>query len=188
MNHCDDFQFCPRCGGELSSKLLKKGEPERLVCATCDFVFFLDPKVAACVIIEIKNKIVLLKRSIPPQRGKWVIPGGFVDQGEPVPVAAVRETWEEVRLKVKIDTLVGVYSYPQKPVVVIVYAATKIGGKLQAADEALEVRLFAPESIPWDTIAFSSTRDSLRDYFKIHYPELLKRLNGSETRHFSPMA
>ncbi len=176
MNHNKHYRFCPRCGGDLFSKLLKKGEPERLVCSECEFIFFLDPKVAACVIIEIQNKIVLLKRSIPPQRGKWVIPGGFVDQGEPVPVAAVRETWEEVRLKVEIDTLVGVYSYPQRPVVVIVYAATKIGGELQAADEALEVGLFAPENIPWDAIAFSSTRDALRDYFKIHYPALQNQM------------
>ena len=176
MNQDNHYRFCPRCGGDLFQKHLKNGEPERLVCSKCDFIFFLDPKVAACVIIEIQNKIVLLKRGIPPQRGKWVIPGGFVDLGEPVTAAAIRETWEEVRLNVKINTLLGVYSYPQKPVVVIVYEASLIEGMLQAADEALEVQLFAPEDIPWKEIAFSSTRDALRDYFKKYYPDMLMKI------------
>ena len=172
------YKYCPRCGGKLFEKQLKKGEPPRLVCSACEFVYFLDPKVAACVITEIDRQIVLLKRGIPPQKGKWVIPGGFVDLGETVPAAAIRETWEEVRLKVKPNALVGVYSYPGKPVVVIVYAARVIGGTLQAADEALEVNLFTPEDIPWEQLAFSSTRDALHDYFETHYPEAYSQLTA----------
>jgi ADP-ribose pyrophosphatase YjhB (NUDIX family) len=91
--------------------------------------------------------------------------------GEPVPVAAVRETWEEVRLKVEIVDLVGVYSYPQTPVVVIVYEAAVRDGTLQAADESLAAGMFAPGEIPWEKLAFSSTRDALRDYFKKHHSD-----------------
>src|SRR6185503_4456074 len=94
------FKFCPKCGDVLQSRALKAGEPERLVCPGCGFVFYQDPKVAACTISMVDGGIVLVKRSIEPALGKWVFPGGFVDRGEPVPVAAVRETLEEVRLKV----------------------------------------------------------------------------------------
>jgi len=163
------YRFCPQCGGRIHPKQLKKGEPERLVCSQCDFIFYLDLKVAACVIIEIEKKIVLLKRGISPAFGKWVLPGGFVDLGEPVAAAAAREAWEEVRLNVAIGDLVGVYSYPGKPVVVIVYAAVVRDGSLQAADETLAVDLFAPSKIPWEQLAFSSTRDALKDYFKKNY-------------------
>jgi ADP-ribose pyrophosphatase YjhB (NUDIX family) len=167
------YRFCPQCGGRIQPKQLKKEEPQRLVCSRCDFVFYLDPKVAACVIIEIEKKIVLLKRGIPPEFGKWVMPGGFVDLGEPAPDAAVREAWEEVRLKVEIGNLVGVYSYHRKPVVVIVYEAAVKDGSLQAADETLAVDLFAPSEIPWERLAFSSTRDALGDYLKKYYPNVL---------------
>ena len=171
MDRHNTYRFCPSCGGQFLSKLVKQGEPKRLVCSRCDFIFYLDPKIAACAIVEIEEKIVLLQRGIPPGFGKWVIPGGFVDLGEPVPVAAVRETWEEVCLKVEIVDLVGVYSYPQTPVVVIVYAAVVRDGILQAADESLAAGMFAPGEIPWEKLAFSSTRDALRDYFKKHHPE-----------------
>jgi len=166
MHRHDDYRYCPVCGGTLKYKLLKPEEPERLVCSGCRFVFYLDPKVVACVITEINGRIVMLRRGIPPGFGLWVIPGGFVDAGEPVTDAAVREAWEEVRLKVAIDSLVGVYSYAGISSVIVVYEATVLEGIPQAADEALEVQLFAPNEIPWEEIAFSSTRDALQDYLR----------------------
>lgn len=169
MHRHEDYRYCPVCGGTLENKRLKPEEPERLVCSGCQFVFYLDPKVVACVITEVNGRIVMLRRGIPPGVGLWVIPGGFVDAGESVTDAAVREAWEEVRLKVAIDSLVGVYSYAGISSVIIVYEATVVEGIPRAADEALEVQLFAPNEIPWEEIAFSSTRDALRDYLREKY-------------------
>lgn len=166
MHRSEDYRYCPVCGGTLENKILKPEEPERLVCSGCRFVFYLDPKVVACVIAEINGRIVMLRRGIPPGVGLWAIPGGFVDAGESVTDAAVRETWEEVRLKVAIDSLVGVYSYAGISSVIIVYKAMVLKGIPQAADEALEVQSFAPNEIPWEEIAFSSTRDALKDYLR----------------------
>jgi ADP-ribose pyrophosphatase YjhB (NUDIX family) len=159
-----DFRFCPQCGGELQRQQFKPHEPHRRVCQACSFIFYDDPKVAACTIPVIDGKVVLLKRGIEPSYGKWVFPGGFLDRGEKVEAAAIRETWEEVNLKVEISRLLNVYSYPGYPVIVIVYLAEVIGGELQPMDEALEVRTFTPEEIPWEELAFMSTRDALRDY------------------------
>jgi mutator protein MutT len=161
-----EYEFCPKCGGRLALELVKQGEPERLVCSKCRFIFFLDPKVAAGTIFRVDGKIVLARRAIDPGYGKWVFPGGFVDRGETVEDAARREAHEEVGVEVELRELVGIYSYPGKPIVVIVFAAEYRGGKLQAADECLEVRLFAPGDIPWDDLAFSSIRDALRDYLR----------------------
>ncbi|MFC1890813.1 NUDIX domain-containing protein [Thermodesulfobacteriota bacterium] len=168
MHHHHEFKFCPVCGAELESEILKKNEPARLICPECEFVFYLDPKVVACAIIEIDKKIVLLKRSIPPERGKWVIPGGYVDRGEEVRSAAVRETMEECGLQVRIRDLLGVYSYNNWIEVVIVYRMDYISGELTAADESLEAGFFKPEEIPWDQLAFQSTKDALRDYLKLN--------------------
>jgi 8-oxo-dGTP diphosphatase len=168
----DEYRFCPRCAGSLESRRIKDGEPARLVCSACGFVFYLDPKVAACAICMIDGGIVLLRRAIEPSLGKWVFPGGFVDRGETVGGAAVRETLEEVNLRVTLTGILDAYSYPGSHVVVVVYAAEVVGGRMQACDECLEVRTFAPEEIPWDDLAFDSTRAALRDYVRRFFPRV----------------
>ena len=162
------FRFCPRCGGALSARVLKSSDPARLVCAACEFVFYLDPKVAVGTIIEATGGgIVLVRRGIDPGYGKWVFPGGYVDRGEEVRVAAIRETREETGLEVRIEGLINVYSYPGRTPVLLVFAASIIGGEMHAADaeECTEIRAFGRAEIPWDELAFHSTRQSLLDYF-----------------------
>jgi ADP-ribose pyrophosphatase YjhB (NUDIX family) len=112
--------------------------------------------------------IVLLKRGVEPGLGKWVFPGGYVDRGESVPEAAVRETREESQLDVKLGLLLNVYSYPRSPHIIVVYAAEVIGGELAAADESTEARIFAPDELPWHDLAFDSTKDALNDYVKLY--------------------
>jgi ADP-ribose pyrophosphatase YjhB (NUDIX family)/predicted RNA-binding Zn-ribbon protein involved in translation (DUF1610 family) len=174
-HHGAEFRFCPKCGGALVRRQIKATEPARRVCETCTFIFYDDPKVAACTIPVLDNKIVLLKRGIEPSYGKWVFPGGFLDSGERVEDAAIRETWEEVNLRVEVSRLLNVYSYPGYPVIVVVYLARVIGGQLQAMDETLEVQTFAPTEVPWDELAFPSTRDALTEYVALINAETAPR-------------
>jgi ADP-ribose pyrophosphatase YjhB (NUDIX family) len=116
--------------------------------------------------------IVLLKRSIEPRLGSWVFPGGFVDRGEAVAAAAVRETLEESKLRVTLTGILDVYSFPSSEVVVVVYAAEVVGGTLCAGDECSDARAFPPESIPWGELAFESTRAALRDYVHRFFPRV----------------
>ena len=161
-----EFRFCPVCGGTLESRLLRDGEPARLVCTACGYVFYLDPKLAVGTIINVDgHRIVLVKRAIDPGYGKWVFPGGYVDRGEELTAAAIREAREESGLEVRLDGLVNIYSYPGRPLVIVVYAATAIGGELcHDDDECLEARLFSRAEIPWDALAFQSTSEALRDF------------------------
>jgi len=164
-HHEPAIAFCPVCGGRLESRLLRAGEPERLVCSGCGFVFYLDPKVAVGTIIrDDRGHIVLVRRAIEPGYGKWVFPGGYVDRGEEVKVAALREALEETGLEIRLDRLINVYSYPGRAPVIIVYAATMTGGCLGCDEEGLEARFFAPEAIPWDDLAFRSTQEALREF------------------------
>ncbi len=161
-----EFRYCPKCGAELVVKRLKDHEPERMVCQACDFVFFQDPKLAAGTVFESDGGLVLLRRAIEPAYGKWVFPGGFVDRGERVLDAAIRETREEANVDVAIRELIDVYSYAGSPIVIIVYAAEICGGELRAADETLEVKIFEPSAIPWDELAFPSTREAVSAYIE----------------------
>jgi ADP-ribose pyrophosphatase YjhB (NUDIX family) len=95
-----------------------------------------------------------------------------VDRGESVPEAAVRETFEEVNLRVSLTGILYVYSFSGHEVVVVVYAADVVGGALEARDESLEARAFAPETIPWDELAFQSTHLALRDYLHRFFPRV----------------
>jgi 8-oxo-dGTP diphosphatase len=159
------YQFCPRCSGPLDRRALKATEPVRPVCTRCGFVFYLDPKVAVGTIIRAANdRLVLVRRAIEPGYGKWVFPGGYVDRGEPLTAAALREAREECGLDIRLDALVNIYSYAGRAPVIVVYAATAIGGTLCADDECLETAEIESSAIPWDELAFRSTRDGLRDY------------------------
>jgi 8-oxo-dGTP diphosphatase len=165
MHHDVSFRFCPVCGNQLESRVLKATEPQRLVCVSCGFVFYLDPKVAVGTIIrDTRNHVVLVRRAIEPGYGQWVFPGGYVDRGEEVQAAAVREAREETGLEIRIDSLVNIYSYAGRAPIIIVYAATMIGGCLACDDEGLEAGFFAPETIPWDSLAFRSTHEALREF------------------------
>ena len=124
----DTYKFCPQCGGELAKRLLKAGEPERLVCRRCGFVFYLDPKLATIAVVPLEGGVVMVRRSIDPGYGLWVVPGGFVDVGEPVEEAVVRETLEEARLAVRVERLLNVYSYRDSTTVVVAYL-TRISGR-----------------------------------------------------------
>ena len=166
------MSFCPKCGGGLMPRILKEGEPPRLVCVQCSFVFYLNPKVAAAAIFSHAGGILLVRRAIEPGVGLWVFPGGFVDLGETVQAAAIRETVEETGLKVGVTGILDVYSHPKGGVVVVVYAADVLGGSVKAGSECQEARSFAPEGLPWDELAFDSTRSALRDYVRRFFPRV----------------
>lgn len=160
------MKFCPKCGGQLRLQAVANDPRERLVCQACGFIYYLDPKVSACTIPVMAGKVVLARRSIDPGRGLWVFPGGYVDRHETTEHAAIRETLEESGLEVELTGLVGVYSYPTSIVVVIVYACRVVGGELRTDHESDEIRLFAEADVPWDQLAFPSTRDALREFFR----------------------
>jgi ADP-ribose pyrophosphatase YjhB (NUDIX family) len=158
------YRFCPRCGAALECRTLKASEPPRLVCRACRFVFFLDPKVATGVVFSHDGGILLVQRAIEPRYGKWVFPGGFVDRGETLEAAALREVREESGLAVRLTRLLGAYSLPGNPVILVAYAGEVTGGTVTIDDESLAARAFPPDEIPWGELAFPSTVQVLRDY------------------------
>lgn len=159
------MRFCPKCGGSLELQPVANDHKPRHVCQQCRFIFYQDPKVSACTIPVWDEKVAMVKRAINPGRGLWVFPGGYMDQDETVEEAAIRETLEEVNLRVRLTGLVGIYSY-RSPVVVVVYVAAVLGGEMAIDKESLEARWFTEAEIPWEELAFPSTCDALRDFFR----------------------
>lgn len=142
------YTTCPKCGTSIQPR---------------------NPFPTVDIIIELENKgIVLIKRKNPPYG--WAIPGGFVDYGETLEEAAVREALEETSLKVELVRQFHIYSAPDRDPRQHTIATVFIGraeGTPVAADDAKEVGIYTKDSLPAE-LAFDH-RKILSDYFSKRY-------------------
>ncbi|HEU4656230.1 MAG TPA: NUDIX domain-containing protein [Capillimicrobium sp.] len=139
--------------------------PRSLTCPSCGYGAYYNPKpVASAIPRDADGNVLLLRRGFEPSAGLWTFPGGFVDLGESVEQAALREVREELEIDVELGGLVGVYSRPGDRIVLIVFhARVDAGARPRTTEEAIEVASFGPADIPWDQLAFRSTDRALRD-------------------------
>jgi ADP-ribose pyrophosphatase YjhB (NUDIX family) len=153
----EEINFCMRCGCRL-------GEADRFgrlrpVCPDCGWIYFADPKVAAAVLVERADQVLLVRRLYDPERGRWSLPAGFIDAGEDPQRAAERECLEETGLVVQVralrDVLYG-QDHPRGAHIIIIYEADLLSGVLQPGDDVDDAAFFSRSSLP--PLAFSATR------------------------------
>jgi ADP-ribose pyrophosphatase YjhB (NUDIX family) len=167
LNHCS------RCGSPLRLGRVDGEERERLVCEACGHVSYVNPRLVVTTIpITGAGDVVLLRRGIEPGRGSWAQPGGFLEVDETLNEGAIRETLEETGLLVDPGELIGLYTRLEAAVVVLAFEARITGGEARLTPEALEIRTFAPDAIPWSGIAFSTTTWALRDWLSRRHPDV----------------
>ncbi|HLW69197.1 MAG TPA: NUDIX hydrolase [Candidatus Binataceae bacterium] len=123
------------------------------------------PPIAADVIAEVGDTIVFIERKNIPHG--WAFPGGFVEFGETVEAAAIREAREEISLEVELRALLGVYSRPDRDprgqTITVVYIG-RGKGEPRGADDAKSARLFSPAAPP-APLAFDHA-EILADYLR----------------------
>lgn len=129
---------------------------ERLVCRTCGFVNYVNPKIVVGSVVTHQGRFLLARRAINPRMGFWTLPAGFMEVGETVADGARREAREEANAEIVIDALLAVYSIPRISQVQLMHRATLARPDFSPGAESLEVRLFTWDEIPWDEIAFPS--------------------------------
>jgi len=154
--------FCPTCGASLECRYVETEGRDRLVCES-GHIHYQNPHVVAGTLPIHDGKVWLLRRAIEPRYGYWTFPGGFMELGESVEQAALRETLEEIRIQVRLTGLLNVYSRAEATNVFVVFMA-EADGTATAGDEALEVRAFSPMEIPWTELAFWSTGQALEEW------------------------
>lgn len=114
------------------------------------------PRLTVDTVILHDGKVLLIRRGNPPFQDHWALPGGFVDVGETVEQAAIRETQEETGLEVRLQRLLGVYSDPARDprghtASVVFLAKPRVAhqaAQIQAGDDAAEARWFALDDLP----------------------------------------
>lgn len=133
----------------------------RLVCEACGFVHYENPKVVVGTVASWGARILLVRRAIPPRKGFWTLPAGFLEEGESAAEGALREAWEEARARLELDQLLGVYSIPRISQIQLIYRARLVDPEVAPGPESTEARLFAWQEVPWTGIAFPSVRWAL---------------------------
>jgi ADP-ribose pyrophosphatase YjhB (NUDIX family) len=167
------LKFCSNCGAALRFGEIEGEDRHRLSCPDCGHIAYVNPRLVVTVFpITDDGEFVLLRRGIEPGRGQWAQPGGFLEIDETVNQAAVRETWEETGLLVEPREIIGLYTRLEAAVVTIAFDARIVGGTAAPTAEALEIRTFAPEDIPWSGLAFRTTMWALRDWLERHRPDV----------------
>lgn len=158
------FNYCPSCG----SRDIYFDKIKEFRCNACAFTFFQNVAAAAAVILEYKGKIVTIKRSREPQKGKLDLPGGFLDPEETAEDGLKREIREELNIELSDLKYLGSYPniYKYKDVLyhtcdLFFHSKINIFPKKLDRTEIEELVLIDPKEIPLDKFAFESTKIGL---------------------------
>jgi ADP-ribose pyrophosphatase YjhB (NUDIX family) len=148
----------------------------RAVCPYCDHIQYQNPLLVVGTIPHQGDQILLCQRNIEPGKGLWTLPSGYMEIGETLAEAAIRETREEAGATVALQSLFTILSSATFGFVHCYYLAKLLESDFNFGHESLAVQLFSEEDIPWNAIAFSSVRTTLRHYFE-------DRLNNNYSLH-----
>ena len=159
----EDFKFCPRCGNEFVLQDIHIENQPQLVCHNCKFIFYLDPKLVVAAMVTYENKVLLLERAEAPGVGLWAFPGGHVERGINLFESIKNEVKEEAGLDIEVGKIVETYSFDDT--IQLVYSAVANNDDIKINIESTEGKFFEYKEIPWEKLAFNSTREILKKYF-----------------------
>ncbi len=161
------MKYCSECGQPLRTTVPSGDSRPRQVCTACGTVHYQNPKIVAGCVPEYQGQILLCRRAIEPRHGFWTVPAGFMEIGESLSHAALRETREEALAEVELGALFAIVDVIHAAQVHVFFAARLPEPRFGAGEETLEARLFNIAAIPWDDLAFASVRIALEEYLRL---------------------
>ncbi len=166
MSERFNIKYCPMCGSAVIHEIPEDDDRLRHVCHSCGNIQYQNPKMVVGCIPEWEGRILFCLRDIEPQKGKWTLPAGFMENNETAAAGAARETWEESRARIRIVAPYRVYDLPFVNQVYFMFRAQMTEPFFQTTPESAEVRLMREEDVPWNEIAFPVIRETLKSYFE----------------------
>ncbi|MGH1469569.1 MAG: NUDIX hydrolase [Cellvibrionaceae bacterium] len=178
------MKFCSNCGNNVERKIPDGDDRERHVCGYCDTIHYQNPRIITGCLPIYEDKVLLCKRAIEPRHGYWTLPAGFMENGETIQEGALRESWEEAKASINVDSLYTMFNLPHINQVYFFYRGTLSNLEFGPGIESIDVQLFTEDAIPWDELAFPVIKKTLEHYFNDrkndHFPM------RSEDLHYKP--
>lgn len=159
------MKFCSTCGAQVTLKVPLGDNRPRAVCDGCGAIHYDNPKVVVGCLVVDGTSVLLCRRGIDPRSGFWTLPAGYLEKAETTEQGAVRETWEEARARVDIDSLYTIFDLPYISQIYMFYRARLRDGHFSAGEETVEARVFVERDIPWSELAFPVVERTLKHYF-----------------------
>jgi ADP-ribose pyrophosphatase YjhB (NUDIX family) len=160
------MNFCSNCGFTIQYSTIEGEHIPRHHCTSCGIVHYVNPKIIVGCLPIWEDKIMLCKRGIEPQLGLWNIPGGFMENDESVEEGAAREMLEETCAGVTLLGLHTVFNVVPVNQVHLHFLAALNDLNYALTPESTDIQLFTEGDIPWDEIAFASSKFAIKKYFQ----------------------
>ena len=160
------IKHCRQCGTAVVYRVPDDGDTkERAVCPACQTIHYENPLTVVGTVPYWGDKVLLCKRNIEPRWGLWTLPAGFMELNETTTEGAARETVEEAGAQFEMQDLFSLVNVSRVGQVHLFYLAQLTSDQFDPGHETIEARLFLESEIPWDEIAFRTTRETLECYF-----------------------
>lgn len=160
------FKHCKACGGTVRYQVPPEDNRDRAVCSDCGNIHYENPLNVVGTVPYWQDQVLLCRRNIEPRRGLWTLPAGFMELGESTAEGALRETIEEAGAEVEMGGLFTLLNVVRVGQVHLFYLARLLHTRFEPGPETIEACLFREEEIPWDQVAFRTSRETLLRYFE----------------------
>ena len=159
------INYCSVCGAPVRLTIPPGDNVPRHLCARCGAIHYQNPRLIVGSLPVWQDQVLLCRRAIEPRHGTWTLPAGFMENGESMADAALRETREEANATIVLGELYTLISVPHISQVHAIYLARLNDLDFFPGTESLEVKLFTESSIPWEHISFRTITQTLKHFF-----------------------
>ncbi len=160
------IKHCRACGGAVLYRTPADDNRDRAVCTACETIHYENPVNVVGTLPVFEDRVLLCRRNIEPRHGLWTLPAGFMELGETTEQGAVRETIEEAGARIEMQGLFSILNVVRVGQVHLFYRARMLDDHLDPGPETIEARLFAEAEVPWEEIAFRTTKKTLEHFFE----------------------
>ena len=163
------MSFCYQCGHKLVSRVPAGDDQQRECCEQCGYIHYVNPRILVSVVVHTESELLWIRRGLEPRKGFWAMPAGFMERGESLQEAAVRELREETGLRLAPEAL-SLYVLSSLTFVDEVYVVFRaFHPKVCLSPPSAEIQdiaFYDEDAAPWQRLAYPETERYMRTFYK----------------------
>lgn len=180
------MSFCYQCGHPLTLQIPAGDDQQRECCSQCAYIHYVNPRILVSCIVHNESELLWIRRGLEPRKGFWAMPAGFMEQGESLQEATVRELKEETGLTLSPDTL-SLYVLSSLTFVNEVYVVFRAFHKKELlqppSSEIQEIAFLDENAAPWSQLAYPETEHYMRNFYREVVTNSFDTYIGEFSRH-----